>query len=114
MAIKESVTIEDVINLLNEAVAIDPDAMGDLIAQRVRCGFELADHPTIQVGLVKAGTPPPPTFDVPVDNEIDRYLVGFLGMLNGIFGSDVDQWGAISAVFDDDGVLVAFKDNGRR
>ena len=57
MTIREQVTIEDVIDLLNEAASLDPGAMEALVAGRV----------------------------------------GLLGILNGLFGADVDGWGVIAA-----------------
>lgn len=91
--IQESVTIAQVVELLNNAVATDPQGMKSLVEKRVRCNKELGDHPTIQVSLrerpalARGGSP------------TKVYEVGFLGMLNGIFGIDDDGWGAIVARF---------------
>lgn len=90
--INESITIEDALRVLNEAVKADREAMQALIDARVLCNDKLGKHPTIQVG------------------RMDGCLrVGILGLLNGLFGTAEDGWGAIAAVFDDDGTITEFK-----
>ena len=83
MSIKESVTLDETIELLNSLVEIDPHAMTKLISARVECNEKLADHPTVQVGAID-----------------DKTEVGILGVLNGIFGADEDGWGPIQVVMD--------------
>jgi len=84
--IKQGVTVDDVIELLNEAYRLDSDAMDILVKTRVLCNDDLASHPTIQVaGPSLTGT---------------GCKVGFVGILNGIFGSADDGFGAIAADFD--------------
>lgn len=58
--------------MLNEAYALDPAAIHALCENRVPCNSKLANHPTIQVGLV------------PIDGR-ERYHVGLIGLLNGLF-----------------------------
>jgi len=86
-----SVTPEDVVKLLNEAVKLDPAAMRALVEARVPCNEALADHPTIQVSAYneQTGKPTPGNFKV-----------GILGLLNGLFGTDSVGWGFITANFD--------------
>lgn len=62
---KESITPQDVVNLLNEAAAMDPIAVYDMMTNYVDANNELVRHPTIQCG---------PT------------SIGPLGFLNGLFG----------------------------
>lgn len=47
--VKESVTIDEVIEFLNEILAVDEDAIYDLVETRVACNAALANHPTVQV-----------------------------------------------------------------
>lgn len=82
--LKSAITVEDVITLLNEAVALDRPAMAALLANRVPCTAALADHSTIQVQAQHGG-----------------YHVGLLGIINGIFGIDDDGKGPICYVFTD-------------
>lgn len=63
-----SVSADDIVRLLNDAAALDQDAMRHLIEQRVPCNTALADHPTIQVGSTPDG----------------GAEVGLLGIVNGI------------------------------
>jgi len=81
--LKDSVTIDDVVELLNDAFTKDPEAMNNLALSRVACNETLADHPTIQVG--KFG---------------EDYKVGIIGILNGVFGMADDGYGAIAGDFD--------------
>lgn len=83
--IQENISIEHVIAVLNEALAIDGSAIKALCEMRVPCNKELADHPTIQVMANKEGI---------------EFKVGFLGILNGLFGISSDGWGAIAADFE--------------
>lgn len=86
--IKETVTLNEVIDFLNELVEVDAPAVAALIANRVPCNEQLADHPTVQCGAQHGG-----------------FHVGMLGILNGLFGIHEGEyrngWGAITAVFDD-------------
>lgn len=81
--IKDSVTVDDVIELLNDAFAKDPEAMNQLAQARVVCNDALADHSTIQVGQFGG-----------------EYKVGIIGILNGIFGINDRGWGVISGDFE--------------
>lgn len=61
-----------IIELMNDALKLDPRAITDLICHRVPCNEALAEHPTIQVGRL--------------DRRPDEILVGMLGVLNGLCG----------------------------
>lgn len=95
MAIKELVTLEELIQFLNEIVALDPVAMRDLVDARVPCNEAISKHPTVQVSA-----------------RADFYQFGLLGVLNGLFGVASDGYGAIAAVYDatdskiEEGLLV--------
>jgi hypothetical protein len=72
---KVSVSIDTAIAVLNQIHQADPTVMPALIEHRVPCNRELGDHPTVQVGLIDGD-----------DKNDQRYEVGLLGILNGIFG----------------------------
>ncbi len=90
--------VDEVIAYLNELVSVDKEAMERLIETRVRCNDQMAEHPTVQV--VKGGD--------------GNTMVGLLGILNGLVGTQSDEsnkpgWGFIAASYDDaDGKLVRF------
>jgi len=88
--IRESVTVAETIQLLNEIIAIDPTVMTKLVATRIKCNDALANHPTIQCGPIG-------------ENKYGElgYEVGFLGILNGLFGADEMGWGIIGAAMDE-------------
>lgn len=86
--IKQSVTPQEVVDFLNELIEVDRIAIAALVDNRVPCNQSMADHPT-----------------VPVYARHEGYLIGMLGILNGMFGTDDDGWGIISSVSDGDGLL---------
>lgn len=87
--IRNIVTIDRAITLLNEILELDSKALHSLINSRVSCNKELANHPTIQV------------------NEFHQ--VGLLGVLNGLFGIDKNGWGGICMVVTKEGKIEGFK-----
>lgn len=89
MTIKESITPEDVLEVLNRMNEADPKATKELfIFGRVPCNEALAKDPTIQV---KAYNLPGEGKDAP------KFSVGINGLLNGLFGKDEGGFGPISA-----------------
>ncbi len=65
--------IDKVLESLNAAFDVDPEAMNLLLANRVSCNLKLARHRTIQVGeYTHDGTP--------------RFTVTALGLINGVLG----------------------------
>ena len=76
--VKESISINEVVDFLNDLLRIDSMAINSLFNLRVGCNKELADHPTVQVGSF--GTYP---------------HVGMIGILNGVFGADESGYGCI-------------------
>lgn len=85
-AIRESVTIDHVLEVLNRLLATDPVATRDLVLlARVPCNDDLAKDPTIQVRGYK------------VNDDDPAYSVGIIGIINGFFGVDEGGWGPITA-----------------
>lgn len=90
MSLPRQVTVHQAVRLLNEALRLEPKAISDLVRHRVQfTSRELADHPTIQVGVVGE-------YHEGGDNTYD---VGMVGILNGIFGTATDR---ISIQVEDD------------
>lgn len=84
---KDTVSIGEVIGILNGMLDLDPEATTALISHRVPCNEKMSEHPTIQVLRVNMGC-----------------RVGVLGLLNGLFGVYDDLSGPIGAVWQyDDG-----------
>ncbi len=88
----KAVTVDDAIAILSQIAETDPVAMSHLLACRVECNKALIDHPTVQVRS---------------DNG-ERGTVSILGIINGLFGVDEDEWGYIAAIIDDDGRCTGF------
>jgi hypothetical protein len=86
-----TVTALAVVAALNSMLRADPEAMAALVAHRVPCNDELADHPTCQVSPGEHPT------------------VGLLGVLNGAMGITPDGAGYLCAELTEDGQLLGFK-----
>jgi hypothetical protein len=43
-----------------------------------------------------------------VRNDADGYTIGFLGLINGMFGADEDGYGPIAVVIGEDDKIVGF------
>lgn len=86
------------VEFLNELVAIDRTAMAALVETRVPCNPELADHPHVQVRAR----------DGKGDGVPDSYVVGLMGVLNGLLRAEEDGFGRICAVYGDAGELERF------
>lgn len=100
---EKAVTAQDVVDLLNEAAKLDPQAMRALVDARVVCNDALADHPRIQVGRASDTDPSSP------------WTVGLLGILNGIFGTFDNGWGCITVVLEGDrSFRFEVRDNSRQ
>jgi hypothetical protein len=88
--IKNTVSQDEVISLLNDALNRDHKAIEKLFKnQKVLCNKTLAEHPTIQIGL---------------RNNITT--VSILGIINGFFGiDDKNGFGAIVAIYEDEKLI---------
>lgn len=89
------------IAVLNRIHKEDPAVLPALIQMRVPCNRALADDETVQVGVLC-------TMDHDGHESSREFEVGFLGILNGIFGIKEDGYGYIQANFDDAGNLTHF------
>lgn len=83
--------IDKIINIMNEALELDRNAVEELISTRVSCNEALSAHKSIQV-----------------KKEQDGYSLGVLGLLNGIGGIRSNSWGHICVIINEDGSIVRF------
>ena len=91
--VRQSITVQDACDLLNELLKLDYDCTQGLVSYRQRCNESVASHPTIQVQQLK-------------DDEYPK--VGIIGILNGMFGIRDDGMGAICFEIDN-GKILGFK-----
>lgn len=77
---RKIIKVDEVVDFLNHLLKIDRRAIENLFNTRVFCNKKLAKHKTVQCGKIGENT----------------YFVGFIGILNGLFGVDDDGWGKIS------------------
>lgn len=92
--IKEKVSVDDVIDFLNEVLSLDHSVAQAILDNRVPCNFAVANHNSIQVRCE----------DVDVNCS-----VGLLGLLNGVFGANEKGYGPIAAVVEKDGKVSSFR-----
>ena len=81
--IRETVSIEQALTVLNRALKADKEAVRSLFEHRAECNDELSRDPEIQISLWGP----------------DHATISVLGLLNGIFGEE-EGWGALSAVYE--------------
>jgi len=94
---EEFVAVKDVIALLNEIHEADPSLMTDITLTRFPCTEAVRDHKTVQAHCYG-------------DASLENPKVGFVGLLNGIFGIDRNHFGPIAANFEEEGgKLLGFK-----
>lgn len=95
--LKESITIDDTIELLNQMLQLAPETVKHLIDARVSCNAALADHPAIQVRRYNT-------------HKGTSYEIGILGILNGLFGADENGYAPIAVCANkDNGSIVQFR-----
>jgi len=93
--LKKQITMQDAVDLLNEALKLDSVAVNSVCNVRCLCNLDLAKHETIQVG--QAGR----------NGQV--FIVGIIGLLNGMFGKDQAGLGALCAIYDDNFKITSFK-----
>lgn len=90
--VKETITPEEVVDFLNDLLMTDHSAISSLFSLRISCNKALANHSTVQVGVLSK----------------DYFIVGMIGILNGFFGIDEHGWGHISVDYED-GLISRFR-----
>lgn len=88
------VSVDEAIEVLNRIHQADHHVLPALMRHRVPCNTAVADDPAVQVG--------------PGPNR-SGWVIGLLGVLNGIFGADDDGWGYIVADWDGGSNLRGFR-----
>lgn len=82
--------VQELVAILNEAFALDPECVSNLIRLRAACNKGIQDHPTITVQMSEAhGT----------------FALGVIGIANGV--SNKHGW-RIESMFED-GKLIGFR-----
>lgn len=88
--LKESITIDDVCNLLNEMLEMDYECVSNMVSHYSKCNESIMNHPTIQVRFY---------------SKDDYPQVGLIGFLNGLFGIQEDGMGALCMEVDEGKIL---------
>lgn len=98
MTVKRIISVDDAVKVLNRAALVDPEGMTKFINNRTEVNWVLANDRTIQVA-----------------KEGETFKLGFLGLLNGLFGiygegeDGPPGHGAIAAMVDDKtGLVIGF------
>lgn len=85
---------KEFIDFMNSLLLLDDEFVSNLVLTRFRCNDDILDHPTVQaVG--------------PEDGDVGR--AGFLGVMNGFFGTLENGNGPITIVVDE-GKILKFRE----
>ncbi len=79
---RTEITVEDLVDFLNEVLVSDRQAVTDLLSESVIANRALAAHPTVEC-----------------DQRGARSFVSFMGLINGVFGFD-ETGGAVEVVLE--------------
>lgn len=81
------ITAQLAVDILNQALSLDPDCITALVSQRVGCNAALAHDSEVACGMSKG-----------------KYMTGALGIINSLVKD-----GVVAAQFTDDNKLAAFQ-----
>ena len=84
--IRETISIDDVVEYLNSVLEADPLALRALLCTFIPCSKKLAKHPTAIVS----------------PEWWEGFTIGTMGLINGMFGISEDNYAAISYKIDTD------------
>ncbi|MFJ7954629.1 hypothetical protein ACIQZG_24335 [Lysinibacillus sp. NPDC096418] len=87
-----TVSIDDVIKVLNDALNHDRVVIQNVIESRVPCSDSFIEHPSIQVG----------------HNHEGHVEIGIIGIINSLFGTDDNGYGPGGTEYDGGGQLCSF------
>lgn len=120
------------VNYLNDVLSMDPEFLSELLQTRVKCGAEIAMHPTLQVinlnqmDEMLAPEPPQtldlsdehkgnmetyPVYSTALVKDLDhmqkpRWVAGALGLINGFIGISENGKGPIDCIVDPETKLI--------
>jgi hypothetical protein len=80
----EAAFADRIVNLLNELIKLDQDAISNLVSARVACNEAMSNHPTVQVWSHGYG----------------EFTIGLMGLLNGLVPTRPDGYGQIAVDMD--------------
>jgi hypothetical protein len=100
--IKETVSIDEAIALLNEILQLDPEVANIMVKHHFICNEMIANHATIQVQATEMNP-----FQR-VGNKTEGW-VGILGVINGMFGVHENGMGPICYEINKNEMIVRFK-----
>lgn len=87
MQTNQKITAQLAVDILNQALSLDPDCITALVSQRVECNAALAHDSEVACGMSKG-----------------KYMTGALGIINSLVKD-----GVVAAQFTDDNKLAAFQ-----
>ena len=82
----EGIKPKDVVDYLNELLALDRELVTKLVKQQTVCNEGVAQHPSVKVRKYNAG----------------QYSIGLVGLLNGLFSA---KWGPIYVKMEEESVV---------
>ena len=95
---RDTISVQEVVDTLNQLLVADKPTIQSLFDHRVGCNETIANHPSVIVGLAKNWRKNRP--DIPIAEDA-RYVLGPLGILNGLFGMNEERTGPIGGIYQD-------------
>jgi len=93
----ETISIKEILAVMNEITEIDPDLMSHIGLVRFPCNHGIRDHETVQAHCYG-------------DASLKEPKAGFIGVLNGILGIDKNRFGPITInISEVDGSVTGFR-----
>lgn len=89
---RNSITLEQIVDYLNDLVKRDPVTINNLFVKQFPCNESLVNHPTIQVR-----------------SYMNDYYVSILEIINGMFGLSESYFGPIVALYDEETHIKGFR-----
>ncbi|EPB4297983.1 hypothetical protein ACROUV_004257, partial [Yersinia enterocolitica] len=83
----QKITAQLAVDILNQALSLDPDCITALVSHRIECNATLAHDSEVACGMSKG-----------------KYMTGALGIINSLVKD-----GVVAAQFTDDNKLAAFQ-----
>lgn len=94
MPLKQMVTPQEFVDILNDALATDNEAIQQLFRYHVDCNEAMTQHPMIQVVM---------------DPMTHKGKLGILGILTSIFGIGDEGFGCIFSIVDHNHNILRFE-----
>ena len=93
----DNITPEKLVGFLNNLIELDSNFITSIFQIRIPCNKEMAEYKTVQVRYDDLGS-----------SRLNHYRLGLLGLFNGMFGVNENEYGCICMSVRSSGVVDKF------